>query len=215
MKFKSLGLLFVLLISLVGCRYWGVRGSGNIDQEYRDIKNFSEIELAGAYTVDIRVGEEPSLKINAEDNILQYIRTTVRGDRLIIDTKRNISPRKEIKIKITTRQLDYLESSGASSIYVDNIRSDRFYVELSGAGSIDLSGDADRLKVDMSGAGSLDAKNLRTRETKVNISGASSADVYATEYLDASVSGVGSIEYYGNPEKVRTDVSGIGSINRR
>ena len=58
-------------------------------------------------------------------------------------------------------------------------------------------------------------KRLRARRVSISVSGAASADVYAREYLDASVSGVGSIDFYGNPDKTNTSVSGVGSITRK
>jgi hypothetical protein len=44
---------------------------------------------------------------------------------------------------------------------------------------------------------------------------AGSLDVYATEQLEAKASGIGEINYYGNPKVVKKDASGIGSINQR
>jgi hypothetical protein len=78
-----------------------------------------------------------------------------------------------------------------------------------------LQVEVDRLRAELSGAGNIDARELKAKEVRVSVSGAASADVYAKEYLDASVSGVGSIDYYGNPAKVKTDVSGVGSISRK
>lgn len=215
------GLLLLLVLSatvLVGCRDWGimgVRGNGKVVTENREINDFTEIELSGAYSVEIRVGKSPSMVISGEQNLLKYIRTRYDGDKLIIDTKKNISPRKEIKIKITVPELYYLDASGACDIYAENISSDNFTLDLSGAGSIELNGRVEKFKVELSGASSLEAKNLKAKRVIISLSGAGSADIYASEYLDAEVSGVGSVTYYGNPRDIRKDVSGIGSISKR
>jgi hypothetical protein len=214
-------ILLLLIIGstfFLGCRDWGltgVRGNGKVVTENRNISDFTEIELGGAYNVEVKVGSSPSLVIYGEGNIVKYIRTRVEGDRLIIDTKKNISPRKEIKIKITVPSLNRLESSGACDIYAENISGDKFILDMSGAGSVEVNGKVDRLDVEISGAASLHAKNLRSKNAKVSLSGASSADVYASEFLDASVSGVGTINYYGTPKDVRSDVSGVGSISKK
>lgn len=214
-------ILFLLVISsalFIGCRDWGiagVRGNGKVVTENRNIDDFTELELGGAYNVEVKVGDKPSLVIYGEGNILKYIRTRVDGDKLIIDTKKNISPRKEIKIKITVPSLERLESSGACDVYVESISGDKFTLDLSGAGSVEVNGKVDRLDVDISGAASVNAKNLKARDTRVSLSGASSADVYASEFIDASVSGVGTINYYGNPKDVKSDISGIGSIHKK
>lgn len=215
MKPKITALILLGAILLTGCGFWGVRGSGKVVDETRPIRDFSSLDASGAYTIQIIVGENANLKISAEENLLKYIRTEVRGNTLIIDSKKNISPRKEIKIYVTTPNLNSIDCSGANTIYAKGINTDQFEVDLSGAGSIDLEGTAKNVNAGISGAGHIDAKNLKAKKTYITVSGAASAKVYASEYLDASVSGVGSIDYYGNPEKTKTDISGVGSINRK
>jgi Putative auto-transporter adhesin, head GIN domain len=50
--------------------------------------------------------------------------------------------------------------------------------------------------------------------TKVDISGAGSAQVFASVKLDAEVSGAGSVTYKGNAVNVSQHVSGVGSVNK-
>jgi len=217
-KKRIIFMVILCAAAFAGCRDWGimgVRGNGKVTTAEREISNFSELELGGAYNVDVKIGGKPSITIIGEENIIKYIRTSVEGDRLVIDTRKNISPRKEIRIKITVPNLEVLESSGACDVYIENISCDKFDCDLSGAGSVELNGKAEKTKIEISGAASLRAKNLKTRNLIVSLSGASSADVYASEYLDASVSGVGSITYYGDPKEVKKDVSGVGSISKR
>lgn len=209
-----------LIISLVafivsGCGFWGVRGNGRVKDQSRNIMEFDKIDAGGAFTLKVKVGPSPSLKITAEENLISYIRTNVKGNTLVIDTKKNISPRKEIYIEITTPSLKSVDASGANNITVYGINGSDFEVDVSGAGSVNLSGEVDRFRADLSGAGSINAKDLKAKDVRVSVSGAASADVYAKDYLDASVSGVGSISYYGDPAKTRTDVSGVGSISRK
>lgn len=215
MKRTFLILSLAVAALMTGCRMWGIRGNGSIRHEERDISSFEEIEAAGAYTIDIEVGESTSLNISAEENLLKYIKTEVHGNTLVIDNKKSISPRKEIRIKITTPDLTAIESSGANTIRAYNIKAERFKADLSGAGNITLEGEAGRVRLELSGAGGINAKRLKARDVRIEVSGASNADVYASEYLDASVSGVGSIDFYGDPKKVNTNVSGVGSITRK
>ena len=215
MRIKSLIVLSIIAVCFAGCRLSGVKGSGHIEKEIRDVEGFSEIELGGMFEVYVEVGKDYSCEIKADDNLLKYITTKVRGNKLIIDSKKNLNPRKGIKINITLPVLNAIEASGASTITAYGIDSDYFNLSVSGAGSIELDGKADTFKMDVSGAGSVDAEELIAKEVYVNLSGAGSADVYAEESLDADVSGVGSVNYYGNPDDVTTDISGIGSITRK
>ncbi|MFA7290017.1 MAG: head GIN domain-containing protein [Melioribacteraceae bacterium] len=215
MRTRILLLTIIMATSLVGCRMWGVRGNGNVNEEVRKVANFNKIYIGGAFSVKIRIAEKYSLKISAEENLLGLIRTRVRGDILDIDTKKTLSPRKEVSIYITTPDLKYINCSGANNVYAEGINSEYFEVNLSGAGNVDLAGKTKKFKAVISGAGSLDAKQLKAEETKIKVSGAASADVFASKNIDAEVSGVGSIDYFGKPEKIRTNISGVGSINQK
>ncbi|AFN75709.1 Hypothetical protein MROS_2479 [Melioribacter roseus P3M-2] len=207
--------LFLIAIIVAGCGVWGVRGSGNLRTETREIRNFNKIEVGGAYDIKIKCGEKESIEITAEENLLPLIETKVKHNRLIIDTRRSISPRKEIKIVVTVPELNYIECSGANNMRVYNIETEDLDVELSGAGNIVMDGNVKTLHAEISGAGNIDAKSLKAENVYISVSGAASASVYASKYLNASVSGVGSIDYYGDPEKTKTNVSGIGSISRK
>ncbi|MCP2936704.1 DUF2807 domain-containing protein, partial [Salmonella enterica subsp. enterica serovar Typhimurium] len=61
-----------------------------------------------------------------------------------------------------------------------------------------------------------DAKcfDLKSENTKVEISGAGDAEVFASVQLDARVSGAGSVKYKGNAASVNQKVSGAGSVKK-
>ncbi|MDF1611387.1 head GIN domain-containing protein [Stygiobacter electus] len=215
MKKKTLFIILTLLLSFNACTFWGVRGNGKLKTQTRNIENFDRLEVGGVFSVKVEIGKEASLKIQAEENLLPLIKTNVVDGTLIIETKKGLNPRREIKILITTPNLNYVEVSGANSLQIFNIDEDVFEVNLSGAGSIYLKGKVEKLYADLSGAGSIDSKDLIANVVEISVSGAASADVFAKERIDASVSGVGSINYYGNPQNVKTNISGVGSINRK
>jgi hypothetical protein len=87
-------------------------------------------------------------------------------------------------------------------------------VSISGAGNIELSGKCTSLDATISGAGDLDARKLDANAVKVSISGAGDAKVNALNSLDASVSGVGSILYSGDPQERKVRISGLGSVRQ-
>ncbi len=209
---KVIILLIATMFFITSCGLYGVRGSGRVTDEFRELDDFSKLDISGAYVVNIITGEKPGVKITAEDNLIRLIRTRVRGSRLIVDTRKSISPREDIILDITVPNLIYVETSGANSIFIENLDEDEFVLDFSGAGTVTLEGIVNMFKADISGAGSLKAKRLKAKRVYLDLSGASSANVYASKYLNVDVSGVGNVEYYGNPEKVVSDVSGLGSI---
>lgn len=204
------------LILISACGYMGgVRGSGDITEEIRDIDEFTKLDVSGAYTVRVTLGEVPSLKITGDNNLLKYVITKTKGDRLIIESRKNLKPRSEIKILITTYSLNELDASGANNIKIRRIDTEYFDAEISGACSVELFGDTEKFNVSLSGASNLEAEELRAQHVKIECSGVSNADVYASKSIKAEVSGVSNIDFYGDPDDVKTNISGVSSIDRK
>ena len=119
------------------------------------------------------------------------------------------------------REMDGLETgdltvdiSGAGNLSIKNLQADSVDASMSGLGNLELSGKADRQSVSLSGAGNYDGGDLESGSADVRLSGLGNATVWATESLNASISGAGSIGYYGDPD-VDENVSGLGDVTRR
>lgn len=210
-------LLIILLASLtlVSCKLTGIKGNGELVEEVREIDTFRKIDVSGNYEVEINVGESTKLEIIAESNLLKYIKTKVKRNTLYISTKENLRPREDLKIIISCPDLEAIECSGVNDIIADGINTEEFNIDLSGAGSIDISGKADLFKIEVSGAADLMARHFHTSDVKIEVSGAANAEVYATNSCDAEVSGAGYIELYGDAKDVNMDISGAGSLERK
>jgi len=101
---------------------------------------------------------------------------------------------------------------GAGKITADSLHAERFAASLSGAGRVTASGTADTADLSISGAGTMDLVKLRSRTARATLSGVGKAYVYASDALDAHVSGMGRIEYAGRPHDVRQSSSGFGKV---
>ncbi len=210
---RKLICLVMLSVTMLGCRFSGVRGSGDLEDDTRTFESFSALEISGAYEVNVIMGDENKVHISADDNLIPLIKTKVQGSTLSIYSKKDLRPREDIVITVTTKELESIESSGASEITATEIDCKKFIVSLSGAGGISLSGKSDILEISMSGAGNIDSKYLIADNVYISVSGVGDATVYAANTLKAEVSGVGNIEYLGNPSNVSSNVSGVGSIS--
>jgi hypothetical protein len=209
--------LFVLLFStlLVSCKLTGIRGNGDQISEIREIDDFKRIDVSGNFDVEIQVGEPLKLEIVAESNLMKYIKTKVKNNTLYIMTKENLRPREDLKILVTVSKLEAIECSGVNDVIAQGINSDKFEIDLSGAASIKISGNTNRLYIDVSGAADLLAKDFITEDVRIDVSGAANAEVYASNSCDADVSGAGYIELYGNAQDVNMNISGAGSLERK
>ncbi|HPN37090.1 MAG TPA: head GIN domain-containing protein [Melioribacteraceae bacterium] len=212
---KVILIIGLISFALIGCMRVGVKGNGNIVEEKRTIEKFEVLDLSGAFDVVYETNNTPNLIINGESNLLKYIEINNIGSKLIIKTKKNIKTSKKIVIYITNPSIKEANISGANNLTIKDLKNEEFFINLSGAGNININGSANYIKAKISGAGRLNSIDLQSKEVDVEISGTASADVYVSEKLDAKVSGVGSVNYYGNPKVVNNNVSGIGSINKK
>ncbi len=205
----------ITLVCLSGCNGIGIHGSGIIKDEQRSIQPFDCIDVSGAYDVEIICGEKPDLTIRGDDNLIPLVKTVVKDNTLHIWSKKSISPRRKIKIEITTDNLTNISCSGANRILASNINNHEFEIEVSGACSIKLEGTTSLLGINLSGASSINTEHLKAEKVSVDLSGASNATVYASDELRAEISGVGSVNYYGNPKSINKRISGLGSITQK
>lgn len=186
--------------------------------ETRDVDTFTKIELLGAAEMEIVAGEEQSLEVSVRGRPVEQLKTYVENGTLVIDMEEMESKRKwgfnvDVDIKITMATLELFDIRGAVDADIRGIDSEELEIDIRGAGDIDLRGKCGKVTVDIKGAGDVDADKLECADAEVNVRGAGSASVYASESVDAEVSGVGSISVYGEPEKVRKNVGGFGTIS--
>lgn len=202
---------------LVACRsITGVQGSGTAKTETRSVSGFKEVKARGAINLDIRVGPEYSLSIEADDNLLEHIQTHVSGDALVIESGNEpINPKTKINVKVTMPELVDLEISGASTGKVAGVKTDKLGLEISGASKLTIDGEVRELNAQASGASGINAENLKTGNADVDSSGASSVTVNATGDLKANASGASSVTYVGDPKSVKQNSSGASSVKKK
>ena len=214
MKQKSLIALFVLIAAVAGCNKFGrgIAGSGNRKTEKRELKSFTAVDTGGAYDVNIVCQKPASFEIEADDNLLPLIKTEVRDGVLYVNSDQEFHSSKSPALRITLPELSSVASHGAADINISDANSTELKLVSTGADSIDAAGKSKSVTISSTGAGSINTSNLTAEKAKVDITGAAKVDVYASDQLDVTVSGVGSVTYSGNPKTVNKSVSGIGSV---
>jgi hypothetical protein len=208
-------------------------GSGRIVKETREVKSFDAIEASGAFHIYLSQGDEESLVLEADDNLMQYIETSVRGGKLYLETQGMGIRSATMRAHITVRDIEEIKASGAVKITGETpidfnrlkisvggaadidmeVFGDLMEVKVNGAGKIYLTGEVEKMSIKLSGASKLKAETLYTRFMDVDISGAGSANVNVEEVLDAKISGAGNVRYIGDP-KVHSKISGAGKVRR-
>ena len=203
---------FVLMLgTLAGCNV-GIKGSGVSKTESRDVVDFKSVSSEAVGDVNVTIGESQSVEVTIDDNLLPLLVTEVVDGELKIRTTGSFSTSIGLKVNITTPSLDSIRSSGVGSVKIEGLDSEQLAIGISGVGDVSAKGKVQNLNVTVSGVGSADLDELLADNVSVTVSGVGGADVFASKSVNASTSGVGSINVSGNPAEKKESKTGIGSI---
>ena len=220
----------MMALSMLACQVGGIglggaktiRGSGNVVEETREVNGLSGVELATKGTLYIEVGSEESLRIEAEDNLMEYLETEVSGGRLRIGTRERVNLRNSepIKYYLTVTALDTIKISSSGDIEAPALEADDFSVSIASSGNLEIDAlNASHLKVSISSSGDLDiaagavetqdvtisssgnydAEDLESDEAEVRINSNGSATIWVRDSLKVNLNSSGDLRYRGNP----------------
>ncbi len=213
-----------------------VRGNGNVIRQTRDVTPFTSLNIGGVFNIFLSQSNQEKLMIEADENLLEYIETSVRGGELYIEMDDvEIKESKKLNIYITFKDIDAMNIHGVNTVTseqkltFDELDIERagvgnteleldcnyLFVHSSSVGTIKLSGKAEEVKLRNSGVGSIKAKDLITQKLELNNSGIGSVSVYADETIEINSSGIGSVTYSGNAKVNKLNASGIGKVKKK
>lgn len=193
----------------------GVKGSGTLKSETRNLSGFKKIKAAGAISLNVTVQKDFAVAVETDDNLMQHITTEVSGETLSISPKDSINPSSMIKVTVSMPALTDMDISGASTAAVTDMKGGDLDLNASGASKITVGGEVGTLDADASGASSINAENLKAENAKANSSGASTVTVNAASEADLQASGASTVIYLGEPKKLTQNSSGASSIKKK
>lgn len=197
------------------------------------IEPFNKIYLEGTFKVILEQGNQPGLRIKADEDNFRYIDVHSDLQSLSLKITKKHFDFDELVLYITFKDLEKLVVEGGISLetkgYVDfkdfdlhveggacidmDMKAENLTVTGEGGVKLKFNGIANELNATISGAGHLDAIDLKTKKVDLKIEGVGAASVYATDMLYATISGLGKIRYRGDPQ-VFKKIEGIGLVSR-
>lgn len=192
-----------------------LEGSGKLETRSFDLRGWDSLQLDGAMDIVVKVGGGHAAEVALDDNLFDNLVLEVRDGTLVVDWRRECDADDDARLTLTAPALVAVEINGAGDVGVTGLAGGDFGLLIRGAGDIDLSGRVDGLDIRVDGAGDVDAAGLAAKHVEAVISGAGDVDVTASDSFEGSIRGAGDISYGGDPAKVATKVSGVGSIHKR
>jgi hypothetical protein len=202
MKTQSILIMAISVIAAIllnSCEDMGfgcIRGNGDLTTEQRVVSDFYGIEVSGSFIVYIDSSNETSVMVEADENLLDEIRTQVRGNHLVIETYRDrcINSGNNMTIYVATPHVEEIALRGSGRIYCKPFETPEINVDLDGSGRIFIDYmKSDESRFDLSGSGTIHG----------------TVDTYTAAIL---VEGSGEIRLDGDAHSANMDLTGSGII---
>jgi hypothetical protein len=156
-------------------------GFGQTNLVTRHVSAFHSIKIQGPFDVYISQGDSESVKLDAPEDILSRMVTSVEGGVLKVHPKHDNwsdGPKSwysekswwhthsRIAVYITTKKLSRLVSSGSTTIrFKEGINTDYLRITVRGSGHVEGNVTAIALKTKVSGSGNVDLTGSAKRST--------------------------------------------------
>jgi hypothetical protein len=224
------------LVLLAGCNET-VDGNGHLVEEVREVRAFSGIRVENGLDVEVELGAEPGLRLWLDENLLEYVLTSVEGGDLVLRTEDDVSidPSGGAQIRVRAPLIEFVdlsdgsdlsgeiggdeggfvsvEASGGSDLDI-TVYAAGIDAEASGGSDIDLGGSARDLFVDASGGSAVDS-TLATESVQIDASGGSDVEASASRSVTVDASGGSDVTIYGGPQERHVDTSGGSDVSFR
>lgn len=183
--------LFVFAACVLACSACTSEDRSDVVTEPRSVPSFSNITAGGGLDLDIKIGSPQSLTVECNKDSMGDVNTVVNQDELTISVEDNAKPT-HLVVHVVVSALDSLDVAGATNTNVEGIASKSFSLTTAGSSKVLAQGEADDLQMELSGSGL--------------------ADVYASQSVNATISGSGTVKIHGKPPKVNQHISGSGTV---
>jgi len=198
-----------------------VEGNGKAGSKSFPVTSFDALKVSGVFEVELKQGSTEGVKLEADENLLQYVSVHNEGSTLVIDMDKlkhkNFKSKTKLKLWVDFKNLKTLESglvgslTAANSLRLGeikiinhgvgniklNIEAQSLSLKNSGVGSISLEGSAQSAELVNSGVGSIKAGGFVVQSMNVENSGIGSAEVNAVKEIKARSTGMGSVRNKG------------------
>lgn len=231
-KINQLVLFSIAILILFNCACTTIDGTGPLVSQKRNTNEFNGVMLDMSANVYLIHGDTPSVILRAQQNIADEIITEMDGSTLVIKTKNSISTNEPIELWLTLKTIEEVELNGSGSITSESafkcektridisgsgkislaLMNEKLSVTINGSGDLNLTGKVTAAELEVTGSGNILASDCDIDECEVTVSGSGIAKLHVNEKLTSDIKGSGSVHYSGNPQKVKSEISGSGQL---
>lgn len=242
MKRKMIGMLIMCLftIMMTGCTEKGqigkwkvIQGSGDIKSESYDLKDFSKLNIARDFRVNVKKGDNFEVKVETNSDILEYLDVAVISDTLyakykedvvidntiiamdiVMPSLNDIQVKNDGKVDLN----DAFEWDGDFNIELSNdgklkghITTNNMNISLNNDAIITLEGSSSSIEASGKSDSRMDLKAFKVVEGTITVVSDASCDIFVTDRINVTAKSEASVNIYGggiiNKVSVEEDAS--------
>jgi hypothetical protein len=230
-KIKS-RLILIISIFFTACIY--SRDAKVIEKEV-SLTGFNELNISGAIDAYIRQGDNYTITIKADEDIIDKVYAELNGAQLKVYTRNFNRSFRVLEVHITMPELTALSASGSCDVEIINtlnaddlrinlsgssdiemaVNAKKIHFKLSGSSDVDISGSSDEVTISASGSSDFDGNDFKVEFANLQLSGSSDVFIYVNRELSVTARGSSDIIYKGNAQIVKSELSGSSDLVRR
>jgi hypothetical protein len=192
-----------------------VLGDGQLTLEQRSVANLADLEMSGPVHMEVRIGQAPSLQVEADRNLLPMVRTETSGAMLRVWVEGSVRTNHAIRVIYTVPQLSQIRSTGSGRLVVSELNGGALTLTKTGSGASQLSGKVGSLNLQLTGSGDVNASALHSGNANLSLTGSGGIVLGQVngESLNVKVRGSGDVQASGTATQLNARVTGSGSAN--
>lgn len=184
-----------------------------------DAFDFDALDFECAMRLTVTQGKEYSLKIKGDPTDIQDLDVAVNAKTLKIFYKQDRKRRYRLTATLTTPALQKIVLKGAILSVINGFEDTQIWDlkligasnnkmkinaqsldgNIQGASVAQIAGVCSQINAKVEGSSSLDGTDLSTKNTTLEVNGASNTTIRVSDKLKATATGASSVFYYGNP----------------
>jgi len=198
-----------------------IEGNGKITTRDVTVSSFDALKASGIYELKLSQGNKESVRVEADENLQEYISVRNDGNRLVIDMdkmkNKDFKSNSKLKVYVTFKNLKELDLGMVGNVEseeqlsFDNLNlktgsvgnvdlkltASTLDLRNAGVGNLTLSGKAQNAVVKNTGVGKLQAGKLLVQTMNIENTGVGSAEVNAEKDLKVKDSFLGKVSNKG------------------
>lgn len=232
---RPLALAFLVLIAVQTLKSQVSKGEGNLKTEIRELVGFNEIIAQGRFDLTLVQGEKEGIRIETNENLLDFFQTRVDGKTLYISMTADIRKYTALNVTVSIKDLkkiillNEISLSSNSVIHFDELSifsggmsklnlevyATKLDVQIADGTYAYFKGYAESLIVKAHDETELNAFDMESENCQILSSGLTEVMVNVQKDLKLMVSGSSNVYYIGQAEISERIFSSTGFIVKR